>query len=881
MGNTYPIKLCQITLRQAFVCFWLLVAIALSSCGGGNNGNGGNANNNPPSGITTLTVRTFIENSTTPASDNVNIIINGTEEGMTIADGTLTLDVDAGATTIQAFIPSRLGATKTVTLVSDQDTTVDIVLTGEGLIADSSLVIDERVTSVQGNIIDQNFTSFTLRFLDTDNSTVAIEDVDDVSIRPADGGMPVYLLEFFELAADGSIKATDLDSVRAALLAVQGEVTLQVHGDGEDGRTYEKSIKFHIGRFTINGILSAPPSNPVLSVANLVVKATLLTLSDNVTVFETTSDALGLFTLSNIPVGTLSFAVTTQQNGTVYNGFGTSPIDGNKNVTINLLTTEDVTNGVPNLLVTDAPTVTSASSPLPVRDIITNGSVQKRISPSVFTEPIFYINAVSADVSVSGGSKDVRVTQSSTLDVPAGTDKITLKYKVSTAEYPTYVENQSQFDDVWELKVLEKNGGLLYAITSRVNTQLNYPPRWQTDGTTGDIIEEFNISATTDTGITLFAASTNIGDGAFATTVTASLSFEPDFRIKEITPDTVVPTKSDSAYYSIPRQGLAPGNANVNHRSFTLTLAGLPDGATIETVTAELFQESPPSNFMTLVNQGPDGVIVKQIDPKTLEVRVTTGNSQLDTDPPPFDKLGYRFTVTANINGTAVTTPQKESGRRLALWRMPEGIPRVGDRPPDGPLDDGSYDDWARKGTYEWIQANLSLLTAINDISGEHARNIGHETHARGTDIDMYHFTHLLGSAPQVGDPNYGKVMQLTLDGLNCQVDISCTTPQLDAIIAELSDWMTTARTKLTALTALSTVAEIIFAKGGKEKPQNNVLPNGWLKFLLRTGKITDTLGRPLELGIGDWSNGQVRHQNDHNNHVHIDLNDTALNNSP
>lgn len=75
---------------------------------------------------------------------------------------------------------------------------------------------------------------------------------------------------------------------------------------------------------------------------------------------------------------------------------------------------------------------------------------------------------------------------------------------------------------------------------------------------------------------------------------------------------------------------------------------------------------------------------------------------------------------------------------------MPDGLPRFG--PTVGPRDPGG-DDWCVPSTYAWLDAHRPLLTPINDIPGEHARDLEHLEHETGRDIDMFHIYVFPGGA--------------------------------------------------------------------------------------------------------------------------------------
>jgi hypothetical protein len=166
--------------------------------------------------------------------------------------------------------------------------------------------------------------------------------------------------------------------------------------------------------------------------------------------------------------------------------------------------------------------------------------------------------------------------------------------------------------------------------------------------------------------------------------------------------------------------------------TITKVRVDLQDGA--GAVLQQLFEEAPGENGenVKLENNG-----------QSIKVRVTmkTVSSSVAATPPPTHTIRYRFTVQADVDGQSQWSDPKDSEQMLALWRMPGEFARYG-QPPDKGLD-----DWASRGTYDWLFRNAGLFgdTSINDVSGEHARNIGHSQHERGVEMDIFHFKRFAG----------------------------------------------------------------------------------------------------------------------------------------
>lgn len=194
-----------------------------------------------------------------------------------------------------------------------------------------------------------------------------------------------------------------------------------------------------------------------------------------------------------------------------------------------------------------------------------------------------------------------------------------------------------------------------------------------------------------------------------------------------------------------------------------------------------------------------------------------------------------------------------------------------------GSRDDG-HDDWGARGTYNWLKQNAGLIREVDDISGEHGRNIGHTTHQFGTDIDTYHFYRFAGATS--GTDNYNRLRNAVLTAFGTLQADGTSNPNPPAAasqaVANLIDFVNETRRGLDNLAALNTVSRIYYAIGSA----GSGLANGWARSLIETGKVTKTVNgvaRTLDLGVGNWNNAKVAYNSVHNNHVHITLDRPAI----
>lgn len=482
--------------------------------------------------------------------------------------------------------------------------------------------------------------------------------------------------------------------------------------------------------------------------------------------------------------------------------------------------------------------------------------------------------SLAYDLSVSASAQNQVVSGSSSYTLPKGTKSVGLLYNVFSAEYPDYVTQQSIYNDVWSV-TLSGPGGPLFNITRQINSQLTQPPTWQPDRTTGDIRQNIDISGLTASGpviLQIIATAMNVGDSSLTTIVRASLEEPPLLDITEATPDTIT-ANNGGTYYSVP----ASGDTNALQRTFTLKLNKSED-ITVSSVTVTL---QGAGDLMNVVQQlpvpsGNDVQVISQSDTEmTVKVRVTIRDpvSSVNGNPPPTHSLSYHFQVEGtDAAGTTVDAEKTVTGRR-ALWRMGNVLAsRYGSR-------DSGHDDWGSHGTYQWLQQHIDLIKAVDDISGEHGRNIGHTTHQYGTDIDMYHFHRFAGATS--GTDNYNRLRNtaLTAFGTLLANGTSNPNPPQAAVDARnnLTAFVTATRTGLANLAALPSVSRLYYAIGTVD---GTSLPNGWARSLIENGRVSRTVNgvvQTVDLGLGNWSRAKVTYNSVHNNHVHVTLDRPAI----
>jgi hypothetical protein len=323
-----------------------------------------------------------------------------------------------------------------------------------------------------------------------------------------------------------------------------------------------------------------------------------------------------------------------------------------------------------------------------------------------------------------------------------------------------------------------------------------------------------------------------------------------DIEVLSVKPDVVQPTTGDSTYYSIPRAGAA----NVHARTFAVRFWMEAD-AVVTQVRAALCARpagrgQPGSPLMTVLDSpAPIGL---NGDTMTVPVTMTQQRpSQVNSTPPPSHIIYYEFTISV-AHGDRASSSTMASKDCRALWRMPDGLQRCSTRDTGG-------DDWCSRGTYAWMADNWQLLAAVNDISGEHARDIGHQAHARGTDLDLYHFHRFQGAV--TGADNYSALR----DNLILAADTA--SPSHAAARQQVIQWVNATRNGIDSLAALPEVSELRHVLG----VAGQGLQQGWARDLLRLGTATVN-AVSVELQVGTWDNPRYIPDAGHDDHIHITL---------
>lgn len=794
-----------------------------------------------------VTLRILANLEGTPAGEGVFVEVDGRRVGVTGPDGSVRTLVSPGTRNVRAFLPGLAAGTATVTATPGAQATVTVNLVDGEAVETAMLVIDQ----ISNTILPHDFPAFTMELRDDTGGRVAIRHIDSIQLESAFaselGLAPIDVKERFVLQPSGRVVASSagIAELRDMLQELPaGPAVLSVIGADDDGVLFAGAAEFSIGRYRLSVTLVAPPSKPNLTLSNRTVQVVVLNTPIDLRI---ATNNQGRFT-TLLPAGTAALDLEIADGGRYYYARTSLTMNANVEVMVPVLNVTDLQQGTATMTVNRL-----ERQPRP--------AARDRVAYPV---PAVNIGEIGCDATVSAAFEDDRETNVARVTVQKGSATVTLQYVVHSFEYPYYVTQQSIYDDVWELGLYAPNGKNLFGLTRQVNSQLYNEPVWQGDGTTGTINREIDVAELTKDGpaeLTLFVAATNVGDSLLATSVCATISPGEDLAIESVRPTSgttsslaalvIDSTKPSTKVFSIPNLG------GKNTYAATFDVVVTPDAKAVNQVIVEVLDADSRIPIAT----GPILDItsgIERVDDKTLRVPVTMTSGRTSTvgaPPPQASRIVYRFTVKSTT-----AEASRDSSVWKALWEWPGdelGIGRYSVREAGG-------DTWSSWGMYHWIEDNADFLktTYVNDISGEHGRNLGHpRSHKAGLDVDVFHFT--VYSKTLHGTGNYMLLQDKVLAAIGG--DATAKT--------EVTTFFTTARTQLDKLLDMSEVRVVIFGIGDPRSKTDTILRKGWMQSLLLSGKVFRAGGVEV-LNIGSTWPGSPRLLFDsvHNHHVHISL---------
>lgn len=774
--------------------------------------------------------------------------VDGRRVGVTGPDGIVLTLVSPGVRNVRAFLPGLAAGTATVTATLGVQAMVTVNLIDGDAVETAALVIDQTPNT----ILPHDFSTFTMDLRDDAGRRVAIRRIDSIQLESAFaselGLAPIDVQELFMLQSSSRVvaSAAGIPALRETLESLPaGPAILSMIGADDDGVLYTGAAEFSIGRYRLSVALVAPPSKPNFILSNRTVQVTVLNTPIDLRI---ATNSQGRFT-TLLPAGTAALDLEIADGGRYYYARTSLTMNTNVDAMVPVLNVTDLHQG-------------TATMTVDRHEMQARSPKHDRIAHPV---PAVNIGDAGCDAMVSASFEDDRETNVARVTVQKGSATVTLQYIVHSFEYPYYVTQQSIYDDVWELGLYAPNGKSLVGLTRQVNSQLYSEPVWQSDGTTGTINRQIDVAELTKDGpadLTLFVAATNVGDSLLATSVCASISPGAELAIESVRPTSgttsslaaldIDSTTPSTTVFSIPNLG----ETNTNRATFDIVVT--PDAKAVNQVIVELLD----ADTRIPLADSPIADItggIDRVNDQTLRVPVTMTSGRLstvDAPPPQASRIVYRFTVKS-----ATAEASRDSSVWKALWKWPGetlGIGRYSKREKEL-----GGDDWASWGMYHWIEENDAFLKTsyVNDISGEHGRNIDHpRSHKAGLDVDIFHFT--VYSAKLSGTENYNLLQGKVVAAIGGSATAK----------AEITTFFTTARSQLKKVLEMSEVRAVIFGIGGGNRKRPEPLPKGWMRSLLLTGQVVENGVELLNIG-STWPESQKLFFDPvHNNHVHISL---------
>lgn len=778
----------------------------------------------------------------------VKILINGIQRAVTDSQGTARFQAFPGETEVTAQRSITEAGSLITNLKADVLNEIDVVLdSGKEIFADAKLLIDQ----VQDGILTEQLTSFNFRLITPSGNLVKLKNLDSVTLHlgTVNSG---NIAGIFKISEDGQIKTSEIGQIREFLYEKIGKVELEVVGTDEKNNAYFETLPFEVPR----------PIRKLQKSSSF----------DALEIYRTQIPPIRIGTNLGFENHEKILASDTKLPKKTYDDV---PIDRSL---VSMASSDEIFDYLKEKEIGFLPDFFELEKfyffkPMSCPDIIRTTLERK-------------INVWLMGCNIIEYWENIPQRRKASALIPKGTKRITLAYNVRAFNVSNNPQSQlsdygnhdlfyfkTDFaewgeDTYWGVN-LKVNGSDLFDITRNFYSHLAQPPIFLQEGNdihTGIIKKTFEIDYLTKDQdalleLNVFYRRNSIytygGSVAWPPVVVAGVKIEPELEITSISvAKDSWPSKNDGTYFSIPSQG----EVNSFHKKFNISISK-PEKSEVESGKIELV--SVEENSLVLDAQsGTEDVLM--IGENKLQMTSTFKDtpSRISSVPPPSEPIQYRIKINGITNDGNNTGDEKSVSNMSSLWHAPLTTPRFGSRDQGG-------DDWCTKETYQWINSYRSLLTPINDISGEHGKDLKHKTHAKGTDIDMYSFYTFPGANPNSGMSNYKALVSNILNIPKKHSNLPALQTIGLAAVKHVRDWITATRSGIDALAILPNVSQLGYIKDGPDA--EGISEEDWGSILLKTGKIK-VVGTTFDLGVGSWENAKYFPWPGHHDHVHLTL---------
>lgn len=284
-------------------------------------------------------VTTYIHSVSAENRASVHIFVNGEYISDTDENGFLSLKLDTKKDQVVTAITD--GARGSIKLAEQdyRNKSVNLVLEEQ----DAYGIGELDISSIKSKILDSDFSNFDLSFLNNGRKINLRNSSYEVLLSTV-GGEVDFTNDFH--VVNGVLVPINSQNFKEKLLskANTGKLELSVYAEGgTPDLSYSGKKTFFISQYTINGKVSAHSSDGNVPTKNLEIVFSYLGNGELIT--KTVTNDEGEFTIK-LPFGNWRFDAVSKYNDLAYASNGSHLLDNNINLTINLLTVQDIQNGV-------------------------------------------------------------------------------------------------------------------------------------------------------------------------------------------------------------------------------------------------------------------------------------------------------------------------------------------------------------------------------------------------------------------------------------------------------------------------------------------------------------------------------------------------------
>lgn len=865
------------------------------------------------------------QNSTAGVDFGSDVYVNGTRMGSMPDTGPLYLSLPTGEHILAGAIERLVGGSQIIVVEEGQTYELFIEMTGEGL----SEILSYRLL-VNGSldpVIPPTTLEFRIDFEQQGGSRYSLSHpfhVHAVRVQtdlifdgpPERVSAMLDLTGYFQLDSSGQLFAQNPAGVIAALenLGAGPYELLVAAGDAARDLPLVDSIIVRLEKFSLNGVIVPLPASPAFSVGGISVTASSMTGGVNRTAISTSD---GSFSFGTLPDDTYRISAQTAFSAEILAVRGFVSLTANTQLALTPLTTAQTVSGDQGFVIVSGASGSGTSGqgnqgrypssqqriheqktkldqhgPPPGRptQTIRSNTKYKSVPKAVvqtesvdenilrmLSEPEFYISLSS----VSGTTQ----TQTIQVEVPGSQASVSLGFYVELS--PGAAERRD-FPDFWSVQLRDQNGALLFYSGNTFSTSIRSPslPVFHSDSEfySTDYITEF---------IVLPPSQTPANERTLSLTVTASTTFESEIFANVLAEFLDIPLIKISSsgpatsngpatrrYRNIPGSVVSLpdlGSRNDFNIRLPITIQRIDTGASIDladinSIDVEVFFGAGGADGSFSVFSGVAPVEQLQLRPDSSDVFeldvafvLPTPASPVTTAPPLAAEITYRVSLQTSDNGQPIGGEGFIRGLKgLYQTALPLGLARTGIR-------DRGGDDWAQKGLYDWLSNHAHLIAPMNDISGEHGRDLGHSSHRLGLDLDMNFF-----DATLPGSVEHGMLTNNVVSAIRGN----------QASLTAVSDYIIRQQTGIEALAAANVLSSVLGPVGSaRTVPAANGHPafslaNGWAGTLFESGIVRDADGNTL-LNINRSMNAPASAlfspYRGHDDHLHLSFVENAL----